>query len=59
MPFQGFNPKLGEGSVDWAAVMTALREINYEGGWGSAEVAGGELDRLKDISARMDRVFAM
>mgnify|MGYP001584627792 CR=1 FL=1 len=57
--WKGFNAKLGEGSVDWAAVMTALREINYEGGWGSAEVAGGELDRLKDISARMDRVFAM
>lgn len=57
--WKGFNAKLGEGSVDWAAVMTALREIDYQGGWGSAEVAGGDLERLKDISARMDRVFAM
>jgi hexulose-6-phosphate isomerase len=57
--WKGFNAKLGEGSVDWAEVMTALREIDYQGSWGSAEVAGGDLERLKDISARMDRVFAM
>lgn len=57
--WKGFKAKLGEGSVDWAAVMKALREINHRGGWGSAEVAGGDLDRLKDISQRMDRVFSM
>lgn len=57
--WKGFDAKLGEGSVDWAEVMKALREIDYRGGWGSAEVAGGNLERLKDISARMDRVFAM
>lgn len=57
--WKGFSAKIGEGSVDWAEVMKALREIDYQGGWGSAEVAGGDLERLKDISARMDRVFAM
>ena len=57
--WKGFTAKLGEGSVDWSEVMKALREIDYRGGWGSAEVAGGDLDRLKDISRRMDRVFAM
>ena len=56
--WKGFSAKLGEGSVDWTEVMKALREINYRGGWGSAEVAGGDLERLKDISRRMDRVFA-
>ncbi|MGB0583189.1 MAG: sugar phosphate isomerase/epimerase family protein [Limisphaerales bacterium] len=57
--WKGFKAKLGEGSVDWAAVMKALREINYRGGWGSAEVSGGDLARLKDISQRMDRLFAL
>ena len=57
--WKGFSAKLGEGSVDWAEVMKALREIRHRGGWGSAEVAGGDLTRLKDISQRMDRVFAM
>ncbi len=58
-PWKGFSAKLGEGSVDWAEVMKALREIKHRGGWGSAEVAGGALTRLKDISRRMDRVFSM
>lgn len=57
--WKGFKAKLGEGSVDWAEVMKALREINHRGGWGSAEFSGGDLVRLKDISRRMDRVFAM
>jgi len=57
--WKGFKAKLGEGSVDWAEVMKAVREIKYRGGWGSAEVAGGDLTRLKDIAQRMDRVFAM
>ncbi|MDF1859454.1 MAG: sugar phosphate isomerase/epimerase [Verrucomicrobiales bacterium] len=57
--WKGFSAKLGEGSVDWAEVMKALQEIDYQGGWGSAEVAGGDLERLTDISQRMDRVFAM
>lgn len=56
--WKGFNAKLGEGSVNWAKVMKALREVDYRGEWGSAEVAGGDLDRLKDVSRRMDLVFA-
>lgn len=57
--WKGFSARLGEGSVDWAAVMQAVRAIDYRGGWGSAEVAGGDLERLRDIARRMDRVFAM
>ena len=57
--WKGFSAKLGEGSVDWAEVMRALREIKHKSGWGSAEVAGGDLARLKDISRRMDRIFTL
>ncbi len=56
---KGFGVELGEGSIDWAAVMKAVDEVEYEGGWGSAEVPGGDLARLKDISSRMDKLFAM
>ena len=51
----GFK-KIGEGDLDWADVRAALKEINYYG-WAAAEVGGGNLDRLKEVSANMDRVF--
>ncbi|HEX4128976.1 MAG TPA: sugar phosphate isomerase/epimerase family protein [Pirellulales bacterium] len=54
---KGFGVELLEGDCDWPAVMTALREIGYEG-WGSAEVRGGGEERLREISVRMDRCFA-
>ncbi|HEX3870014.1 MAG TPA: sugar phosphate isomerase/epimerase family protein [Pirellulales bacterium] len=55
---KGFQAELLEGDCDWPAVMTALRDIGYEG-WGSAEVRGGGPDRLREISERMDRIFAL
>ncbi len=48
--------KIGEGDLDWADVRSALQEINYYG-WAAAEVGGGDLNRLKEVSANMDRVF--
>ena len=54
---RGFRVKLLEGDCDWPAVMAALREINYTG-WGTAEIPGGERDRLQEIAERMDRIFA-
>lgn len=54
---KGFQVKIGEGDCNWPEVMKALGEIGYTG-WGSAEVAGGDEARLKEISERMDRVFA-
>ena len=54
--WKGFEVRIGEGSVDWAAVRTELSAIRYEG-WGTAEVSGGGADRLKDIAARMDRAL--
>ncbi len=53
----GFDVKLGDGDCNWPVVMKALDEINYQGGWGSAEVPGGDRKRLEEISERMDKIF--
>jgi hexulose-6-phosphate isomerase len=50
--------KIGEGDLDWAEVRKALQEINYTG-WAAAEVGGGGPERLKEISANMDKVFGL
>jgi hexulose-6-phosphate isomerase len=51
--YKGFEAEIGDGDCDWPTVLTALKEIGYSG-WATAEVRGGELDRLKEISRRMD-----
>ncbi len=56
-PYAGFRVPLGEGDCDWPAVVSALEETGYSGGWGSAEVKGGDRERLKEISERMDRIL--
>ncbi len=53
----GFDVKLMEGSCNWPVVLDALEEIRYSGGWGSAEVPGGDRVRLQEISERMDMIF--
>ena len=50
--------KIGEGDIDWPDVRKALLEINYSG-WAAAEVGGGDLNRLKEVSANMDKVFGL
>ena len=50
--------KIGEGDVDFSDVRRALVEINFHG-WCAAEVGGGGLARLKEISANMDRSFSL
>lgn len=55
--WQGFKVKLGEGDVDWPAVRKALNEIGYSG-WGAAEVPGGDRERLREISERMDTILS-
>lgn len=56
--WKGFEAELGDGDANWAAVNKALKEVGYRG-WGSAEVNGGDRVRLKEISDRMDRCYAM
>ncbi len=49
---------IAAGDIDFEDVCKALLEINYHG-WCAAEVKGGDLARLKSISAEMDKVFAL
>jgi len=50
--------KIGEGDLDFADVRKALIEINYHG-WCAAEVGGGDLNRLKEVSKNMDKAFGL
>ncbi len=54
----GFKVNLLEGDNNWPVVMKAISEINYRGGWITAEVNGGERNQLKNISERMDKIIA-
>jgi hexulose-6-phosphate isomerase len=55
--WKGFGVELLEGDCNWPAVMAALDEIGY-GGWGTAEIPGGDRQRLTEIAERMDKIFA-
>jgi L-ribulose-5-phosphate 3-epimerase len=55
-PWKGFDVEIGEGDCDWPAVRQALADINYTG-WATAEVKGGDRNRLKDIAERMNRAL--
>jgi hexulose-6-phosphate isomerase len=48
---------LGEGDVDWPAVRTAFADVKYEG-WVTTEIGGGDAAYLKDVVARLDKIFA-
>ena len=50
--------KIGEGDVDWADVRKALGEINFYG-YAAAEVGGGDMNRLKEVSANMDKALSL
>lgn len=54
----GFNVELLEGDNDWPSIMKALDEIGYNT-WACAEVGGGDLNRLKVISKKMDQILAL
>lgn len=48
--------EIGEGDCNWPAIREALQEIGYQG-WATAEVPGGDRERLRDIARRMDQVL--
>jgi len=51
-----FNYLLGEGEIDWPAVTRALHDVGYRG-WVTAEVGYGDLNTLKDVVRRMDKIL--
>ncbi len=55
---EGFNVELLEGDNNWPVVMKTISEVNHKGGWLTAEVSGGDRNRLKDVSERMDKIIS-
>ncbi len=55
---EGAWAHIGKGDIDFADVRKALVEINFHG-WCAAEVGGGDLARLKEVSANMDKAFGL
>jgi len=53
-----FDYRLGEGEIDWNAVRTALLEVGYEG-WITAEVDLGDLETMKDVVHRMNKLLLL
>ncbi|MBN2315956.1 MAG: sugar phosphate isomerase/epimerase [Sedimentisphaerales bacterium] len=47
---------IGDGTINWPAVRDALDEIGFTG-WCTAEVGGGDRERLTDILDRLNRVL--
>ena len=56
--WEGFKVNLLDGDNNWPVVMKAVSDINHKGGWLTAEVEGGDRNRLRDISERMDKIIA-
>lgn len=54
---KGFGVELLEGDNNWPAVMAAFRDIGYQG-WATAEIPGGDRERLAKIAGLMDKIFA-
>jgi L-ribulose-5-phosphate 3-epimerase len=57
--WKGFQVEINDGDCDWPAVRKALQEIGYTQGWATAEVKGGDRNRLQEIAERMDRALAL
>ncbi|MGO9470958.1 MAG: sugar phosphate isomerase/epimerase family protein [Isosphaeraceae bacterium] len=51
-----FDYRLGEGEIDWNAVRGALLEVGYQG-WITAEVGLGDLETMKDVVRRMNKLL--
>lgn len=57
--WSGFNVKMtDEGDFNWAPVAQAIKDIHFKG-WLIAEVGGGNTDRIKDISNRLDKMVKL
>ena len=56
-PWSGFDVPLLEGDCEWPRVAQALDGAGYQG-WFTAEISGGDRERLAQIAERMDRILA-
>ena len=54
--WKGFDVELMEGDNNWPVIIESLEKIGYNG-WASAEVPGGDRERLKVIIDRMNKIF--
>ncbi len=55
-PWKGFGVKITEGDCRWPEVMAALDKVGFAG-WASAEVSGGDHERMTEILVRMTRAL--
>src|SRR5690606_21588012 len=53
--WKGFGVELMEGDCNWPEVNKALVKIGYSG-WASAEVTGGDRERLEFLAKKMDMI---
>ena len=49
---------IGEGDLPWDEVRKALADIHFTG-WATAEVGGGDVDRLTVVRKQMEKVFGL
>ena len=49
---------IGEGDLPWDQVRKALEEIGFAG-WATAEVGGGDLERLTTVRQQMQKAFGL
>jgi L-ribulose-5-phosphate 3-epimerase len=56
---KGFSVPLMEGDNNWPVVMQAIRQTGYRGQWITAEVKGGDRERLLEVSRRMDDIISL
>jgi hexulose-6-phosphate isomerase len=59
-PRAGFNVDLLEGSNNWQAIMKAFDDIGYSAPdhWATIEMGGGDLNRMKVLSEKLDKILA-
>jgi hexulose-6-phosphate isomerase len=55
---KAFDFPMGQGDIDWKRVREELAEIPFHG-WATAEVRGGDRQRLAEVSAEMTKILAL
>lgn len=55
-PWSGFGCGIHDGDCDWQDVVKALQKVGYAG-WFTAEVGGGEKERLTEVAKDLDRIM--